>query len=222
MAEEKKKEQPEGWNLDPVEFLIILLFFLSLVGSVVPTLYNYIVSGEISFYGYKLSNVYGFFKAHSFLFKFLGFLSAGAAAFGSLVFTKAGDAILLAEKAKLYPTNMPTPGAAVESPKSESVDRWGRIVKLSESTNSSDWRLAIIEADIILDELLEKLHLPGDTMGDKLKAVEKSDFLTIESAWEAHKARNAVAHEGDFLLSRRETRRIISLYEEVFKEFYLI
>ena len=60
-------------------------------------------------------------------------------------------------------------------------------------------------------------------MGEKLKAVEKSDFTTIESAWEAHKARNMIAHEGsDFLINQREIHRIISLYEAVFKEFYLI
>ena len=98
-----------------------------------------------------------------------------------------------------------------------------KILTLSESQNQSDWRLAIIEADIILDELLQKLQLPGDTMGEKLKAVEKSDFTTIESAWEAHKARNMIAHNGsDFLINQREIRHIISLYEAVFKEFFLI
>ena len=102
-------------------------------------------------------------------------------------------------------------------------EKWEKIIRLSESDNSSDWRLAIIEADIILDNLLEKLQLPGETMGDKLKAVEKSDFLTIEEAWEAHKARNMIAHEGsDFLINQREIRRIISLYEAVFREFRLI
>ena len=103
------------------------------------------------------------------------------------------------------------------------VTKWQKILTLSESQNQSDWRLAIIEADIILDELLQKLQLPGDTMGEKLKAVEKSDFTTIESAWEAHKARNMIAHNGsDFLINQREIRHIISLYEAVFKEFFLI
>jgi hypothetical protein len=81
----------------------------------------------------------------------------------------------------------------------------------------------VIEADIILDSLLEKLNLPGQTMGDKLKAVERSDFLTIDQAWEAHKARNNIAHQGgEFLFNQREARRIIALYGEVFKEFHLI
>jgi hypothetical protein len=75
----------------------------------------------------------------------------------------------------------------------------------------------------MLDDLLGSLRLPGETMGEKLKAVEKSDFNTIDFAWEAHKARNMIAHEGpEFLLNQRETRRIISLYESVFREFEII
>ena len=60
----------------------------------------------------------------------------------------------------------------------------------------------------------------GDTLGERLKNTSKADFKTIDVAWEAHKIRNAIAHEGsDFLLSQRESKRIIGLYETVFKEF---
>lgn len=101
--------------------------------------------------------------------------------------------------------------------------QWEKIVAHSESQNENDWRLAILEADIMLDRLLDSLSLPGDTMADKLKAVEKSDFTTIDLAWEAHKIRNQIAHEGsEFKLNQRETRRVISLYQEVFNEFQII
>lgn len=100
---------------------------------------------------------------------------------------------------------------------------WERITDNINTDNPSDWRLAILEADIILDELLTKIGTVGASMGDKLKQVEKSDFTTIESAWEAHKVRNMIAHEGqEFLLSKREAQRVIRLYEEVFREFHLI
>jgi transposase len=60
-------------------------------------------------------------------------------------------------------------------------------------------------------------------MGERMKAIEKSDFNTIDDAWEAHKARNNIAHQGGgFALNQREARRIISLYERVFREFQLI
>jgi hypothetical protein len=100
---------------------------------------------------------------------------------------------------------------------------WQRIVDHINSENPNDWRLAIIEADIVLGEILEKMGLPGETIGDKLKAVEKSDFTSIDAAWEAHKVRNAIAHEGNaFQLNQREAKRVIGLYEQVFKEFHYI
>lgn len=101
--------------------------------------------------------------------------------------------------------------------------KWARILNHIESLNENDWRLAIIEADIMLDELLDKLFLHGETMGDKLKAVEKSDFTTIDNAWEAHKVRNQIAHEGSgFLLNQRDVHRVINLYKSVFEEFKII
>lgn len=101
--------------------------------------------------------------------------------------------------------------------------KWQSILDHIETESQNDWRHAILEADIMLDDLLDKLGLPGETMGDKLKAVEKSDFTTIDSAWEAHKVRNQIAHEGgDFVLTQREARRVIDLYKKVFEEFEII
>ncbi len=101
--------------------------------------------------------------------------------------------------------------------------KWERVLKHIESHNESDWKLAILEADIMLDELLDKSGYKGETMGDKLKQVDKSDFNTIDLAWEAHKIRNMIAHEGaDFKINAREAQRVIKLYEQVFKEFKYI
>jgi|GEM_PF-563732 len=97
---------------------------------------------------------------------------------------------------------------------------WTRIQEHINSGNPSDWRVAILESDIILGQILNSLQLPGDSIGEKLKAVEPSDFVTIENAWEAHKIRNQVAHSGgEFLISEREAKRVVALYESVFREF---
>lgn len=227
MADDKKKEKPKekpaGWSFDLVEGALLLLFLLGFVATLIPALIGFVTSGEISFFGLKLSSIFDFFKAHVQFFKTLGFVAAGGSALGTFIFTKKADLILREEMAKLYPDNMTMSSGDATPEKDPMREKWEKIVRLSESDNSSDWRLSIIEADIILDNLLEKLQLPGDTMGEKLRAVEKSDFLTIESAWEAHKARNMIAHDGsDFLINQREIRHIISLYEAVFREFRLI
>jgi hypothetical protein len=105
----------------------------------------------------------------------------------------------------------------IENPK------WKLVEEHIGSEDPNKWKLAILEADIILSELLESLHLPGDGVGEKLKSVEKSDFDHIEEAWEAHKIRNAIAHQGsDFLLTQREAKRVVKLYKSVFEEFNII
>ncbi len=101
--------------------------------------------------------------------------------------------------------------------------RWLHVLELSNSTNPADWRVAIIEADIMLDELLKTCGYTGEGIGEKLKSVEPSDMLTLDNAWEAHKVRNRIAHSGSsFELNERETQRVITLYESVFKEFEII
>lgn len=98
--------------------------------------------------------------------------------------------------------------------------RWEQILLHVASENPNDWRLAIIEADIILDEMVKSMGYAGASLGERLKRIEQSDFTSIEAAWEAHKVRNRIAHSGsDFILTQREARRIISLYEQVFREF---
>ena len=101
--------------------------------------------------------------------------------------------------------------------------KWQRVEAHINSANPSDWRLAIMEADIMLADILTKMGYQGDSIGEQLKGVEPSDFLTLNDAWEAHKVRNQIAHQGsDFQLNERDAKRIIGLYKKVFSEFYYI
>ncbi len=102
-------------------------------------------------------------------------------------------------------------------------EKWQKVLEHMNSSNSSDWKLAILECDIMLSDLLEKMGYLQESIGEKLKAIEPSDFTNIELAWEAHKIRNAIAHEGsDYLINEREAKRVVGLYEAVFREFELI
>ncbi len=101
--------------------------------------------------------------------------------------------------------------------------RWGQIIQHVNSENPNDWRQAILEADIILEDLLKKLGVHGISIGEKLKGLTKADFQNLDAAWEAHKVRNVIAHEGsNFQISAREAKRVIGLFEKVFKEFKVI
>src|SRR3989344_3707096 len=101
--------------------------------------------------------------------------------------------------------------------------RWNRVQDQASSSNPEGWRLAILEADIMLSELLDLQGYKGETIADKMKQVDRAQFNSIDAAWDAHKVRNRVAHEGDIIdLTPREVRRVIGLYNRVFKEFRYI
>ncbi len=101
--------------------------------------------------------------------------------------------------------------------------RWEHILELMKSKSQNDWRQAIIEADIILDEMLRRMSYDGLSIGDMLKKVDPADFATLQKAWEAHKFRNEIAHTGsEFKLSKSEADRVINLFKSVFDEFYYI
>jgi len=101
--------------------------------------------------------------------------------------------------------------------------RWRRVLDHASSDDEHKWRLAILEADIMLNELLDLQGYKGETMVDKMKQVTRVRFNTIDDAWEAHKIRNRVAHEGaEKHLTEHEKNYVIALYQRVFKEFGFI
>ena len=117
----------------------------------------------------------------------------------------------------------PTSSAKVNveqpTPSKKENQTWTLIRTKLLSDVHSDWRLAIIEADIYLDRLLNDRGAHGDTLGDKLKSMNENDFPSLNIAWEAHKVRNRIAHDGqDYTLTQPEARRVLSYYEIVFRD----
>jgi hypothetical protein len=125
----------------------------------------------------------------------------------------------LREREKAMYGPLPQP-AADDSPQHA---RWKHIQSLMASPNPNDWRQAIIEADILLGDVLTRQGYHAVSIGEQLKQIEPSDMDTLNDAWEAHKVRNEIAHQGSaYPLSELIARRTIARYENVFREFMLV
>lgn len=102
---------------------------------------------------------------------------------------------------------------------SASDSRWQGVLAHVNAETENDWRQAVLEADSMLDDAITSRGYTGEGLGEKLKQVQRSDINSIDDAWEAHKLRNKIAHEGsNFQLTQREARRAIGQFERVFKE----
>lgn len=101
--------------------------------------------------------------------------------------------------------------------------RWHYILTLIESPNESDWRVAIMEADSMMEEVLKEKGLSGTTVSELLEGAKDSGFRSIQDAWDAHLVRNQIAHDGsDFPLSQVEGRRVIKMFQNFFEELRVI
>ena len=94
---------------------------------------------------------------------------------------------------------------------------WQEVMQKIESPNPSDWNLAVIRADSILDSVLKGMGLAGPTMGDRLKGLQ-GRLASLDDAWEAHKLRNRIAHEAERVFTYQEARRAVMLFGRVLGE----
>tara|TARA_B100000745_G_scaffold290624_1_gene229691 strand:- start:896 stop:1561 length:666 start_codon:yes stop_codon:yes gene_type:complete len=98
--------------------------------------------------------------------------------------------------------------------------RWAEVQEHVRSNTPGDWKLAIVEADIMLGEVLHEAGYGGLTIGDQLKSASASNFRSVQDAWDAHKIRNRIAHEGaDFQLTQSMAKEAVYKYQRVFEEF---
>lgn len=101
--------------------------------------------------------------------------------------------------------------------------RWEHIRSQFESANPNDWRAAIIDADSLLEEVVTNLGYTGESLGAKLTSIRVNDFPTLQSAWEGHKMRNIIAHEGSsFVFTERQKEITRRHFEAVFHDTGII
>ena len=101
--------------------------------------------------------------------------------------------------------------------KGKSLKRWSAIEKKIAAGTEDDYKLAVIEADNLVDEVLEKMDIKGDTIEDRLKQVDSVILKNIDDVWEAHKVRNNVVHDPDYQLTLERAKETIELYREALK-----
>lgn len=184
------------------ELLLIILIIITITG-----VFNFL-SGLIS--GIQVGSI--FFSFFSFLKMLATIISMLALIIVIYSFMRISE-LSAAETKKL--------GLALNwsSERKQKNERWERVEQYMASLNVSDWKIAILEADNILDDVIERMGYKGANLGERMKTIEASDFPYLEEAWQAHKMRNTIAHKGtDYELTRSEAEQTINIYHRVFKE----
>ncbi len=94
--------------------------------------------------------------------------------------------------------------------------RWAKIVQKTASGNEADLKLAIIEADDVLYEVLEEMGFDGETVEEILQA-SRQRIPNYEDVMYAHITRNSIVYDPNFVLDPDEARRVLAMYESAIK-----
>lgn len=100
--------------------------------------------------------------------------------------------------------------------------QWTKITTRLEEPTEAEWKMAVIEADMLVDDVLRRMEYPGATMGDRLKSITKDQISTLDRVWEAHKLRNRIVHDPDVRILHRDARAAIGHHEAFLTEVNLL
>jgi hypothetical protein len=102
------------------------------------------------------------------------------------------------------------------------VRGWKQILAGINSPDRKNWKLAVLESDKILIEMLNLSGYKGSNPDNKLKQVRPEVFPNLEELRYAHKVSDRILREPDFSVSHEEAVKLIRAYATAFREFDLI
>jgi len=95
--------------------------------------------------------------------------------------------------------------------------RWNRIQKKVNTGLENEYKLAVIEADDFLTELLEDRGYNGNTFEELAMNAGKAALQDMDKIFEAHDVRNTIVHNPDFKLDESKVKSILIIYESAIK-----
>ncbi len=95
---------------------------------------------------------------------------------------------------------------------------WLKIKSRIESGLNSEYKLAIIEADNMTNEILKQMGRghDGASLGEKLEKMTVAALSNLEELKEAHQIRNNIIHDPNYNLSLEETKKVLDIFEKTF------
>lgn len=94
------------------------------------------------------------------------------------------------------------------------VREWLRIKARLDTGQESEYKLAVIEADSVLDEILKGMGFGGESLGERLERLTLASLPNLENAKSVHKTRNNIVHDPNYRLSLDEAKKVLAIFEK--------
>ncbi len=95
---------------------------------------------------------------------------------------------------------------------------WKRISARLDSGEGAGYKLAVIEADDLLEERLRSMGYKGGKMQDLLEQVPETIVPNVEEVSRVHELRNNIVHDPDYRLELEEANKAVAVFERALQE----
>jgi len=95
---------------------------------------------------------------------------------------------------------------------------WKKLEERLSTQLESEIKLAVIEADSLVDETLKNLGYTGESFGERLDKLTADILPNLGEVRQIHNIRNNIIHDPTYKLSQDEAKRALAVYEKALIE----
>jgi len=100
--------------------------------------------------------------------------------------------------------------------------QWQRVLRRLDTGLESEYKLAVLEADRMLDNSLKKMGYTGATLEERLGKLTSVTLPNIEELQQTRNVRGNILHDPDYRLELSEARKILKVYDEAFRDLQIL
>lgn len=100
--------------------------------------------------------------------------------------------------------------------------KWAKIREKMQAENEASWKVAIIEADTIIDDLIKRMKYKGENMGERLENIPVGQIENVAELKIAHEIKNQIVQEESFQLTKEKAEEAMGYYENFLRYFEVL
>ncbi len=102
------------------------------------------------------------------------------------------------------------------------AQEWEKIKKRLQLNLEAEAKLAIIEADGLLEEILKNMGYTQKSFEEKLTKLTPEILPNLQEIQMAHKLRDNIVHDPSYRLNLEEAKKVLAIYEKALEELEVI
>lgn len=101
------------------------------------------------------------------------------------------------------------------------VKNWKRIKKRLEKDDEGAAKMAILEADKMVGDVLKRMGYLGENLDERLEKIDRNIIPSLDLLKEIHIISNKIDQDFEYYVSLKDAKKIIDNYEKIFEELQM-